>query len=1153
MRLSRLDLTRYGKFTNHSIDFVQTEAGRPDLHIIYGPNESGKSTALAGFLDLLFGIEMRSRYNFRHPYAAMEIGAALELDGVIRELVRRKKPQNSLLDSAGQPVAEASVLGELGRIDRESYRAMFSLDDDTLEAGGNDILASKGDLGQLLFSASTGLADLSQSLVKLQDEATEFFKLHARGNELQTLKARLGTLKDERDKIDVIASAHYQLVEARDRAMSQYNEAIRVRGATSLRVHGIECQLRALPKRARLRLLRVEQALSTELPVPPGIWSQEVPNLQRQQTELTTRRDGIGTQIARLISEIDSIAIDEAALLVVDRLDRLKLARGRYETAEKDAPARRQELQQIDREIAGIIHQLERDPDTDPQSLLLGASIAGELRDLIEQRSGVQAALGGAQNELTQAEQMLADAQAEFASDGGEGGSPGTQAGTTGLVEVLALLQNDDHAARRRAAEKSRTKHTETLTERLRLLAPWQGDGELLVGIVVPHLAEVMSWKQTEVDAQQQIERHDEEIARYNGEIRRLNAEKLAIGASAGIVDDQHAATIRAAREEAWASHKTNLDRASADAFEATLRRDDITTNAHLLHAQDLAKLHQATQALAIAEANLGHAVERRQDSITRLQSIHDRIAAAVRSFLPPDTSSARLETWLGARERALEARGELRQAECDLREAQSDARSARIRILGALVAAGVSHDGDAGLDILRATAEAAIKRAADRALLQNRLKELAQLAARRRREWEQETAADQAWRTGWTQVCGTCWLGAAGVPPLTGTVREILQQLTKLAPALEKRAALANRIQDMEDDKANFAAEVVAIAVGLGMDGVADSVADLVTAIDTRAAKLRSDQSVRNAKIKTLEDTKREGRDLEEKIVLYEKGTAEMKTFFEVVSLAEVAQKLLEFEKQISLRKQVTEIEREICEELACAGVAEAEAVLDQADRLTLEGELTDLKGRLIDQDQLVQELFAAQRRAVERLDAVGGDGAVARIDEERRTILLEIEDKAMRYLRLRLGIVAAERALRLYREHHRSSMMQRASEAFKTISRGAYTRLSTQPDKDSEILIGIEADGGSKIASDMSKGARFQLYLSLRVAGYHEFALTRRPVPFIADDIMETFDDFRAEEAFQLFADMAQIGQVIYLTHHRHLCEIAKHVCPSVRVHDL
>jgi len=75
---------------------------------------------------------------------------------------------------------------------------------------------------------------------------------------------------------------------------------------------------------------------------------------------------------------------------------------------------------------------------------------------------------------------------------------------------------------------------------------------------------------------------------------------------------------------------------------------------------------------------------------------------------------------------------------------------------------------------------------------------------------------------------------------------------------------------------------------------------------------------------------------------------------------------------------------------------------------------------------------------------------------------------------------------------------MMARASEAFQTISRGAYTGLATQPDKDNEILIALAADGGSKLASELSKGTRFQLYLALRVAGYHEFARTRRPVPF-------------------------------------------------------
>ncbi len=177
MRLKRLDLTRYGKFTDHSIDFCWHREGEADLHIIYGPNEAGKSTALAGFLDLLFGIEPRSRFNFLHPYPAMRVGASLELSSGTQDLLRVKRGQNSLLDASERPISEGVILGELGGIDRESYRIMFSLDDETLEAGGESILASKGDLGQLLFSASAGLANLSQHLSDLRGRGRQILQI----------------------------------------------------------------------------------------------------------------------------------------------------------------------------------------------------------------------------------------------------------------------------------------------------------------------------------------------------------------------------------------------------------------------------------------------------------------------------------------------------------------------------------------------------------------------------------------------------------------------------------------------------------------------------------------------------------------------------------------------------------------------------------------------------------------------------------------------------------------------------------------------------------------------------------------------------------------------------------------------------------------
>ncbi len=163
MRLKRLDLTRYGKFTDRKLDFGVLEPGRPDLHVVYGPNEAGKSTALAAFLDLLFGVEARTRYNFPASERghARSAGHWKSVAPSISWRGSSEAPTPCWMET-GVRSQRRCLKGQLGGIDRESYRAMFSLDDDTLEAGGESILASKGDLGQLLFSASAGLADLSR-------------------------------------------------------------------------------------------------------------------------------------------------------------------------------------------------------------------------------------------------------------------------------------------------------------------------------------------------------------------------------------------------------------------------------------------------------------------------------------------------------------------------------------------------------------------------------------------------------------------------------------------------------------------------------------------------------------------------------------------------------------------------------------------------------------------------------------------------------------------------------------------------------------------------------------------------------------------------------------------------------------------------------
>jgi uncharacterized protein YhaN len=388
---------------------------------------------------------------------------------------------------------------------------------------------------------------------------------------------------------------------------------------------------------------------------------------------------------------------------------------------------------------------------------------------------------------------------------------------------------------------------------------------------------------------------------------------------------------------------------------------------------------------------------------------------------------------------------------------------------------------------------------------------------------------------------------------PSIGAVRETLAALADLRPALERRASLADRIEKMENDRAAFVAELEAIARELGLASAGVATLDLAQQIDQRVRASAAAEDRRAGKQRELDDARARQRTLAEDMAIHERLKAERTGVFGVATLAEVSAKLQSIAMRSDLQKQFDEAARDIMTTLGLPTIDEAERRLDGLDRAMLEAEVAELTPRSADLDQRTRDLFSEHSKAADSVEAVGGDDAVARIEEQRRTTQLDIEDKAVRYLRLRLGSAAAEHALRAYREQHRSSMMARASEAFRTISRGAYTGLTTQPDKDGDMLIAVGADGRSKMALELSRGARFQLYLALRVAGYHEFARARPSVPFVADDIMESFDDFRAEEAFRLFADMAGVGQVIYLTHHRHLAEIAGRVCPTARLHTL
>ena len=693
------------------------------------------------------------------------------------------------------------------------------------------------------------------------------------------------------------------------------------------------------------------------------------------------------------------------------------------------------------------------------------------------------------------------------------------------------------------------------LASRITALQPWIGTVEHLAAGAAPGPANPLRWKKAEGELTQAAVRHGADVDRLTTERLRLRAEQDAVAQFAGVVSDAEAAAIRTRREQAWAEHRRDLQPVTADLFEAALRQDDLVIAARLTRDAELARVRQVGLDLAKTDADLARAVELREATSAALVALEAEITLALQALGWPEgmrQSAADLEAWLHGRAECLDLQSRLRDEDRAIESADADAKEARDRIAAALASAGAAQPAESGFADVLACAEAMVERDSHLAGMRTQLEDRRSTLAKRERELTRARVADAGWTADWAQACANCWLGEGGSVPTLATVREVLAALAELGPWLEKRAALALRIGKMEDDQALFTRDVDRLADELGFDDTSGSALDRAAALVVRLRAARGEEVRRKELSERLFDLEARRRTLVEAQAVHAKRAAAMTAFFGVTSLAEVGACLAQAKDRADLIASAAELEHEILAALGTQSIAEAEHILAAADRAVLEAERDDLKPRLDDLDQQTRSLYADQMKASDALAAVDGDDRVARIAATRRTKLLTTEDKALRYLRLRIGIAAAEQALRAYRDKHRSSMMSRASDAFRTISRGAYSGLAAQPGDKGDVLVALGA-GMSKEASQLSKGTRFQLYLALRVAGYYEYCLAREPVPFVADDIMETFDDFRAEEAFRLFAEMAEVGQVIYLTHHRHLCDIARSVCPEVRVTEL
>ena len=133
MKILRFDLLAFGPFTGVSTILAEGSQG---LHVIYGPNEAGKSSALRALTDLFFGIPERTADDFVHPKPKLRLGARIRRsDGAELAFLRHKARKVTLTEADGvTPLSPVELDRYLGGVDEERFRRQFGIDHDEYPA-----------------------------------------------------------------------------------------------------------------------------------------------------------------------------------------------------------------------------------------------------------------------------------------------------------------------------------------------------------------------------------------------------------------------------------------------------------------------------------------------------------------------------------------------------------------------------------------------------------------------------------------------------------------------------------------------------------------------------------------------------------------------------------------------------------------------------------------------------------------------------------------------------------------------------------------------------------------------------------------------------------------------------------------------------------
>ncbi len=1160
MRLARLDLLRYGRFTDASIELPRADR---DIHIVFGPNEAGKTTSLTAIEDMLFGIPERSPYNFLHSYDAMRVGGVLENGGDRFEFQRRKTRRDMILGPDGEPLPgdERLLAPFLGGADRVYFDRMFNLSHGRLAEGGNAIIEAKDDVGQMLFAAGTGLANLRERLKHLEEEADGlwaprksdrrlYYQAQDRLEEAQSRQREHSlTVSAWRTASKTLSDAEKILQERREKHEATSKELKKL--ARIRRVHGAV--------RQRYELTQEIAALGDVIVLAEDA-AEQLAQSEQHDAKIRAQVDVLTPQLEEARQAQEAIKFDEALVRRADEIMQINEQRIAVRSELEDLPKRRDEYRLELEALARLAAELgwEFEEPSELIERIPSRSNVEPVRRLLARHGELAAELRSVRKALEEAQAALQD-KTERLEEIGEATD------VSGLAAVLNAVRDiGDVAGRIRTAQAQVAEISGGIEKKVRSLKPALPSGADIEVLAVPPKDTVVAHRD---DMRNWAQRQGETKPRLTGARNDLERDQKALERRVrdeGVIAPGAVEEARGYRDTLWELVKaryiarSEIPAEEAQAYAEALEDLPGSLEGAVEQADNIADRRfdkaQAAGELAVLARNIaGHEtrIEQLEADESALKAEGVQLEQAWQALwaevpvevLAPDT----MLVWLEVREDIVTQIGREREVQRLLDDSRREEQEGIGQIHAALTKLGWDAE-EIKADTLRVMVERADAYRREQEAKAEKIVEMREAVrtaksevARRQGDLEKAEAERESWQADWAQAVGAIDLHGDNKPEVLSAQINVIDEMREHAATA--RDLWDKRIVTIERDIAAFKRAVAEIAAELAPD-LTDSDADAsVVELDRRreeALKLHQQHrelteavAKRQKKIEELDEDRKVGWASVQPL-LEAAGVENVENLREAIERSDRLRTLNENLAGVmgTLDQQGDGLAIEFIEE-ECRGVDIDEArVREEA----AEAELKVLGEQL-------EEAVVARTEARKVFDAIGGDDAAARAAADREEALAAMQDAAERYVRVRASGMLLRWAVERYRKEKQGPLLKRAGELFRVLTRNSFERLEVRFDeRDTMHLTGVRPNGEVVAVPGLSTGTEDQLFLALRIAAVEDYLARAVALPFVADDLFINFDPERSAAGFEVLGQLAERTQVLFYTHHPHLVDVAR-----------